>query len=103
MDRTMNCSPPVGATPPCTGCRPTASTPASPPMRSTLQGVRLMLAISWRADRIRSVGAAVTASGQYVVLPLRALGLKMITDGIVAGDRSTALTGAAVMVGASAA
>ena len=72
-------------------------------MRSTGRGIRLMLAISWRADRRRSIGAALTASGQYVVLPLRALGLKAITDGVIAHDRGTALAGAAVMVGASAA
>src|SRR3954452_21983671 len=88
---------------PCTGCRPTDSTRASRPMRDAWRGIRLMLTISWRADRIRSVGAAVTATGQYVVLPLRAFGLKMITDGVVAHDRATAAAGAAVMVGASAA
>jgi ATP-binding cassette subfamily B protein len=71
-------------------------------MRETLRGVRLMLAISWRSDAIRSVGAAVTASGQYVVLPIRALGLKVIVDGAVAGDGAHALAGAGVIVGASA-
>ena len=71
-------------------------------MRKTLRGVRLMLTISWRADRIRSVAAAFTASGQYVVLPVRALALKVITDGAVAHDRGRAITGVGLMVGASA-
>jgi ATP-binding cassette subfamily B protein len=72
-------------------------------MRETLRGVRLMLAISWRADRIRSVVAGVTATGQFVVLPLRALGLKILTDGVLAHSRHHALTGVVVIVAASAA
>ncbi len=71
-------------------------------MRETLRGVRLMLSISWRADRVRTLGAAVTASGQYAVLPIRALGLKLIVDGVLAQHDERALTGVAVMVGASA-
>jgi ATP-binding cassette subfamily B protein len=61
-----------------------------------------MLAISWRADALRSVGTALTASGQFVVLPVRALGLAMIVDGIVTGERASTLTGAIVIVAASA-
>ena len=71
-------------------------------MRETLRGVRLMLTISWRADRVRTLGAAVTASGQYAVLPIRALGLKLIVDGVLAQHDQRAITGVAVMVGASA-
>ena len=62
-----------------------------------------MLTVSWRADRMRSVVAAVTATGQYVVLPLRAVGLKVLADGVVAHDGGRAVTGAVVMVGFSAA
>ena len=72
-------------------------------MRELLRGVRLMLTVSWRADRIRSVAAALTATGQYVVLPLRAVGLKILADGVVDHDRGRAVLGAAVMVGFSAA
>ena len=72
-------------------------------MREFLRGVKLMLTVSWRADRMRSVFAALTATGQYVVLPLRALGLKVLTDGVVAGDRAHAVAGAAMIVGFSAA
>ena len=73
-----------------------------PVMRDTVRGIQLMLAISWRADRIRSVAAALTASGQYIVLPVRALGLKIITDGVVSGERGRAIAGVALMVGGSA-
>jgi ATP-binding cassette subfamily B protein len=72
-------------------------------MRETLRGIRLMLAISWRADAVRSVAAAFTASGQFVVLPIRAFGLKIVTDGIVGHDRGRAIAGVIVIVTASAA
>jgi ATP-binding cassette subfamily B protein len=71
-------------------------------MREVLRGIRLMVTISWRADKARSVWAVVTASGQYVVLPLRAVGLAVMTNGIVGGSESEAITGVVVVVGASA-
>lgn len=71
-------------------------------MGETLRGVRLMLTISWRADRLRSMAAAVTASGQYAVLPIRALGLKFVVDAVVSQDDQRAIAGVAVIVGASA-
>jgi len=71
-------------------------------VRETLRGIRLMLAVSWRADRVRSIAAAITASGQFVVLPIRALGLKFVVDGVVAQDDQRAIAGVAVIVGASA-
>ncbi|HMC69020.1 MAG TPA: ABC transporter ATP-binding protein, partial [Mycobacteriales bacterium] len=57
----------------------------------------------WRADRVRSVAAALTATGQYVALPLRALGLKVLADGVVAHDSGRAVVGAVLMVGFSGA
>ncbi len=72
-------------------------------MRETLRGVRLMLTISWRADKWRTIGALITASGQYVVLPVRAVGLAMLADGAVAHNSSRALQGAALIVALSAA
>ena len=53
-------------------------------LRNALRTFRLMLAISLRADRARSVAALVSASLQMVVLPARAVGMKLIADGIVA-------------------
>jgi ATP-binding cassette subfamily B protein len=62
-----------------------------------------MVAISWRADRVRSVVAALTATGQFVVLPVRAYGLKVLIDGVVAQRTSQATVGVALMIGLSAA
>lgn len=71
-------------------------------MRDTLRTLRLMIAISWQADAARSLAAVFTASGQYVVLPVRAVGLRLIVDGVVDARRSVALAGAAVIVGVGA-
>src|SRR5688500_16313175 len=70
--------------------------------RSALRTLGLMVQISWRADRARSVFTVITAVGQMASLPLRAIGLKALTDGIVAGDRGHALTGVAVVLGLTA-
>ena len=71
-------------------------------MRSALRTLALMVQISWRADAARSVFAVITAVGQMASLPLRAIGLKILTDGFVAADRSEALRGAAVVLALSA-
>ena len=63
---------------------------------------RLMVEISWRADRGRSVAALVTASGQMIAAPLIAWSVKRLVDGVVAHDRSTALLGALLLVGFTA-
>ena len=71
-------------------------------MRSALRTLALMVQISWRADAARSVFAVITAVGQMASLPLRAIGLKILTDGFVAADRSETLRGAAVVLALSA-
>ena len=71
-------------------------------LRSALRTFRLMLAISLRADRWRSIAALVTASLQMIVLPVRAIGLKMIADGVVARSSTHALAGAGLVVGLTA-
>jgi ATP-binding cassette subfamily B protein len=63
-----------------------------------LRTVWLMLAISLRADRARSIAALVTSSLQMIVLPLRAIGLKVITDGVVGHHMTRALVGASLIV-----
>src|SRR5437764_8165551 len=68
-------------------------------LRNPLRTVWLMLAISWRADRRRSIAALVSSSAQLVVLPVRAVGLKLIADGVVGHSSSRALVGAAFVVG----
>jgi ATP-binding cassette, subfamily B, bacterial len=60
--------------------------------------LKLMLAISVRADPLRSLGAVLTATGQFVGWPIRALGLKLVANGIVAHHSSEVLTGALLMV-----
>jgi ATP-binding cassette subfamily B protein len=61
-----------------------------------------MLTISMRADRARSVVALVSSSLQLVVLPVRAVGLKLVTDGVVGHDTPRALVGASLIVGLTA-
>ena len=71
-------------------------------MRRALRTLWLMLAISMRADRARSVAALVSSSLQLIALPLRAVGLKLVTDGIVGHSTGRALAGAALIVGLTA-
>jgi ATP-binding cassette subfamily B protein len=68
-------------------------------MRGALQTLWLMLAISARADRARSIAALTSASLQLVALPVRALGMKIVADGLVAHSTRHALTGAGIVVG----
>ena len=67
-------------------------------MRRALQTLSLMLAISMRADRARSIAALVAASLQLVSLPVRALGMKVVADGLVAHSATRAVMGAGVVV-----
>ena len=62
----------------------------------------LMLTISMRADRARSIAALVSSSLQMIVLPLRAIGLKLVTDGVVGHDTTRALVGGSLIVGLTA-
>ena len=71
-------------------------------LRSALRTFRLMVAISLRADRWRSIAALLTASLQMVVLPLRAIGLATIANGVVARSMTQALAGAFLVVGLTA-
>jgi ATP-binding cassette, subfamily B, bacterial len=63
-----------------------------------LRRFKMMLAISVRADPFRSLGAVLTATGQFVGWPIRALGLKLVANGIVAHRSGQVLTGAVMMV-----
>jgi ATP-binding cassette, subfamily B, bacterial len=62
-----------------------------------------MILISWRADAPRSIAAVVTAALQVVTLPLRAIGLREITDGVVQHSVNTAVIGVLVIVSLTAA
>jgi ATP-binding cassette subfamily B protein len=72
------------------------------PLQQMLRAFRLMVEISWRADRARSLAALVTASGQMIAAPLIAWAVKQLVDGVVAGDRRHALLGALLLVGFTA-
>src|SRR5260370_35598713 len=58
--------------------------------------------ISMRADAWRSIAAVVTAAGAMITQPLRAIGLKMLTDRVVTSSLLQALTGVMVVVGLNA-
>jgi ATP-binding cassette subfamily B protein len=61
-----------------------------------------MVQISWRADWIRSIFAVVTATGQMASLPFRAIGMKVLVDGVVAHDAAQAERGVLIIVGLTA-
>src|SRR4029077_18870634 len=91
----------AGGTRRCTDCRRRSSRQERK-LRNALRTFRLMLAISFRADRARSIAALVSSSLQMVVLPARAVGLKLIADGILAHSTTQALGGVALVVGLTA-
>jgi ATP-binding cassette subfamily B protein len=57
----------------------------------------LMVAISMRADAPRSIAAVSTAIVGMVALSVRTIGLKVVTDGIVASSVSSVLAGVAII------
>ena len=71
-------------------------------MRELWRGLRLMLAISFAADAVRSIAALVTAFGQQVTIPFRAVGIAVLVDGVAAHDRHRAVFGALLIVAVSA-
>jgi ATP-binding cassette subfamily B protein len=64
--------------------------------------VKLMIQISWRADAVRSVFTIITAIGQMASLPFRAIGMKILVDGIVAHDVARAERGVVLVLGLTA-
>ncbi|MBW3639327.1 MAG: ABC transporter ATP-binding protein/permease [Actinobacteria bacterium] len=67
-------------------------------MREWLRTISMMVAISLRADAPRSAAAVLTAVGQMASLPFQAIGLKILTDGVVARDSGHAFRGVAVVL-----
>jgi ATP-binding cassette subfamily B protein len=68
-------------------------------VHKSLRTLRLMIAISMRADRARSIAALVSSSLQLIVLPLGALAMKLIADGLVVHDSRRAWTGVGILIG----
>jgi ATP-binding cassette subfamily B protein len=66
-------------------------------MRDLVRGVRLMLGISFAADALRSVAALVTAAGQSIAMPFRAVGMQILVDGMTAHDHRRAALGAVLI------
>jgi ATP-binding cassette subfamily B protein len=71
-------------------------------MNEVVQRLRLMLAISWRADRARSVATILTAVGQNASMPVRALGIKVFADGVADRRLSHAMWGVVIVISLSA-
>jgi ATP-binding cassette, subfamily B, bacterial len=63
---------------------------------------RLMLQMSLRADAPRTVGVVVTAIGSMVGQPVRTIGLKLMTDGIISANLATILIGVVLIGGLQA-
>ena len=72
-------------------------------MRDFVRALGVMIELSVRADLLRSIAALLTATLSQVAIPVRALGLKLLTDGIAGTDTRLALSGAALVVGLTAA
>jgi len=68
-------------------------------MGNVVRALALMIEISLRADTPRSIGTALTASATRVAQPLRAIGIRTLTDGIVAANLPLAVTGIVVIIG----
>lgn len=71
-------------------------------MRELAANLATMLTLSWRADRARSVGALVTVAVTPVSATLRAVGVAVIVDGVVSGDRPQALRGVCLVAALTA-
>jgi len=71
-------------------------------MREAVRALGVMLEISLRADRPRSILAVITAVGTMATQPLRAVGLKVLIDGVVGGNEGQAVSGVLLVVGLTA-
>ena len=63
-------------------------------MAEVLRNMRTMCAVSWEADRARSVGSLVSTALLPVSRSLQAVGLGLLADGVVAGNQRRAVSGA---------
>ena len=68
-------------------------------MAELFSNLRAMCAVSWQADRARSIGSLVTTALVPVTRSLQAVGFGLIADGVLSGDDSKAATGALVVAG----
>ena len=66
-------------------------------MADTLRNMRVMCAVSWQADRARSVGSLLSTALLPVSRSLQAVGLGMFADGVVVRNEGRAVTGAVLV------
>jgi ATP-binding cassette subfamily B protein len=66
-------------------------------MAELLRNLRAMCAVSWQADRARSIGSLLSTAFLPVSRSLQAVGLGLLADGVVKGNEDRALTGAIVV------
>ena len=52
-----------------------------------------------RANTPRTIGTALTAAATRVAYPLRAIGIRALTDGVVSANLGLAVSGVALVVG----
>ncbi len=72
-------------------------------MAELLRNLRTMCAVSWQADRARSIGSLVSTGLLPVTRSLQAVGLGLFADGVVAGNQERAVAGAVLVAGLVAA
>jgi ATP-binding cassette, subfamily B, bacterial len=66
-------------------------------MAELLRNMRAMCAVSWQADKARSIGSLLSTAFLPVSRSLQAVGLGLVTDGIVTGNERRAVTGAVLI------
>jgi ATP-binding cassette subfamily B protein len=66
-------------------------------MAELLRNLRTMCAVSWQADKARSIGSLVSTGLLPVSRSLQAVGLGLFADGVVTGNEDRAVTGAVVV------
>ena len=64
-----------------------------------LRNLRVMCAVSWQADRLRSLAALATTGLVPVTRSMQAVGFGLLADGVVRGDHGRATAGAVVVAG----
>ena len=72
-------------------------------MGELLRNLAAMCAVSWRADRVRSVGALVSTALIPVTRSLQAVGFALIADGVLGRSEDKAVAGALLVAGLTAA
>ncbi|MDP1804399.1 MAG: hypothetical protein Q8K72_04470, partial [Acidimicrobiales bacterium] len=66
-------------------------------MAELLRNLRAMCAVSWQADKARSIGSLLSTAFLPVSRSLQAVGLGLLADGVVRGEDRRALMGAIVV------